>query len=157
MANMNKQGYSINWQTNTITMTKKFAEEANQYGSDAYNLLMDVKSKGFHINVRQSKPRKACPTRVTFKQMEITLSCMDHPDERMAELNAEWRGQPRPTDVLSLECERPEDAVGLCELGDIVLRRLLALDKVAYIRFASVYKDFKDIDEFTAELRSLGA
>ena len=27
MANMNKQGYSINWQTNTITMTKKFAEE----------------------------------------------------------------------------------------------------------------------------------
>ena len=43
------------------------------------------------------------------------------------------------------------------ELGDIVLRRLLALDKVAYIRFASVYKDFKDIDEFTAELRSLGA
>ena len=88
MANMNKQGYSINWQTNTITMTKKFAEEANQYGSEAYNLLMDVKSKGFHITVRQSKPRKACPTRVTFKQMEITLSCMDHPDERLAELHA---------------------------------------------------------------------
>lgn len=88
MANMMKQGYSIDWQTNTITMTKKFAEEANQYGSDAYNLLMDVKSKGFHITVRQSKPRKACPTRVTFKQMEITLSCMDHPDERLAELHA---------------------------------------------------------------------
>ena len=88
MANMNKQGYSINWQTNTITMTKRFAEEANQYGSEAYNLLMDVKSKGFHITVRQSKPRKACPTRVTFKQMEITLSYMDHPDECLAELHA---------------------------------------------------------------------
>jgi hypothetical protein len=88
MANMNKQGYSINWQTNTITMTKKFAEEANQYGSEAYNLLMDVKSKGFHINVRQSKPRKACPTRITFKQMEITLSCMDYADERLAQLHA---------------------------------------------------------------------
>ena len=88
MANMNKQGYSINWQTNTITMTKKFAEEANQYGSEAYNLLMDVKSEGFHITVRQTKPRKACPTRVTFKQMEITLSCMDRPDERLAELHA---------------------------------------------------------------------
>ena len=88
MANMNKQGYSINWQTNTITMTKKFAEEANQYGSEAYNLLMDVKSKGFHINVRKTEPRKACPTRVTFKQMEITLSCMDHPDERLEELHA---------------------------------------------------------------------
>ena len=88
MANMNKQGYSINWQTNTITMTKRFAEEANQYGSEAYNLLMDVKSEGFHITVRQTKPRKACPTRVTFKQMEITLSCMDRPDERLAELHA---------------------------------------------------------------------
>jgi len=42
-------------------------------------------------------------------------------DERMAELNAAWRGQDRPTDVLSLECERPDEAVGLCELGDIVL------------------------------------
>ena len=88
MANMNKQGYSINWQTNTITMTKRFAEEANQYGSDAYNLLMDVKSKGFHITVRQSKPRKACPTRVTFKQMETILSCMDYADERLEQLHA---------------------------------------------------------------------
>lgn len=40
-------------------------------------------------------------------------------------------------------------------LGDIVLRRLLAIDKVAYIRFASVYKDFKDVEEFTRELKSL--
>ena len=29
------------------------------------------------------------------------------------------------------------------------------LDKVAYVRFASVYRDFKDIDEFNEELRSL--
>ncbi len=42
------------------------------------------------------------------------------------------------------------------ELGDMVLRRLLDLDKVAYIRFASVYKQFKDLDEFTSELRRLG-
>lgn len=46
-------------------------------------------------------------------------------DERMRELNREWRGQDRPTDVLSLECERPDDpdlAPGEpCELGDIVL------------------------------------
>ena len=88
MANMNKQGYSINWQTNTITMTKKFAAEANQYGSDAYNLLMDVKSKGFHINVRKTEPRKACPTRITFKQMETILSCMDYADERLEQLHA---------------------------------------------------------------------
>ncbi|GAB4286559.1 MAG: transcriptional regulator NrdR [Coriobacteriia bacterium] len=42
------------------------------------------------------------------------------------------------------------------QLGDMVLRRLLDLDKVAYIRFASVYKEFTDLDEFTSELKKLG-
>jgi transcriptional repressor NrdR len=41
------------------------------------------------------------------------------------------------------------------QLGDMVLRRLLELDKVAYIRFASVYKEFTDLDEFTSELKKL--
>lgn len=38
-------------------------------------------------------------------------------------------------------------------LGDQVLLRLQDLDKVAYVRFASVYKDFKDVEEFYDELR----
>jgi len=41
------------------------------------------------------------------------------------------------------------------QLGDMVLVRLRDLDKVAYIRFASVYKSFQDLDEFTSELRDL--
>lgn len=41
------------------------------------------------------------------------------------------------------------------ELGMLVLQRLLDIDKVAYVRFASVYRDFKDLDEFNEELRSL--
>lgn len=53
----------------------------------------------------------------------VSLSVVD--DERMRELNADWRGIDRATDVLSLECERPDDpdlADGEpCELGDIVL------------------------------------
>ena len=40
-------------------------------------------------------------------------------------------------------------------LGEMVLKRLADIDKVAYVRFASVYRDFKDIDEFSAELRRL--
>ena len=40
-------------------------------------------------------------------------------------------------------------------LGDQVLIRLRDLDKVAYVRFASVYKDFKDLDEFNTELKKL--
>ncbi|WP_455137164.1 transcriptional regulator NrdR [Thermophilibacter sp.] len=45
--------------------------------------------------------------------------------------------------------------VSSADLGSMVLRRLLDVDKVAYVRFASVYRDFKDIEEFSEELRSL--
>jgi transcriptional repressor NrdR len=45
--------------------------------------------------------------------------------------------------------------VGSKALGDMVLKRLKGLDAVAYIRFASVYKDFQDLNEFTHELKEL--
>ncbi len=38
------------------------------------------------------------------------------------------------------------------KLGDMVLKELADIDEVAYVRFASVYKDFKDIDSFLREL-----
>jgi transcriptional repressor NrdR len=50
----------------------------------------------------------------------------------------------------SSERERPA-----AELGELVMSRLKKLDKVAYVRFASVYLDFKDIREFMDELKDL--
>ena len=41
------------------------------------------------------------------------------------------------------------------ELGDMVLVRLAKLDDVAYVRFASVYKDFQNVEEFAAALEGL--
>jgi len=41
-------------------------------------------------------------------------------------------------------------------IGDLVLERLGKLDKVAYIRFASVYKHFNNLDEFIDEIKKLG-
>jgi len=41
------------------------------------------------------------------------------------------------------------------EIGKILMERLRQLDKVAYVRFASVYLEFKDIKEFMAELQDL--
>lgn len=41
------------------------------------------------------------------------------------------------------------------QVGDMVLRRLRDVDGVAYIRFASVYKEFQDLDEFTSELKDI--
>ena len=40
-------------------------------------------------------------------------------------------------------------------IGEIVMRRLKDLDEVAYVRFASVYRSFKDINTFMEELKSL--
>ena len=45
--------------------------------------------------------------------------------------------------------------VSSVDLGSMVLKRLISVDKVAYVRCASVYRDFKDVDEFSEELRSL--
>ena len=41
------------------------------------------------------------------------------------------------------------------DIGEMVLARLKECDIVAYIRFASIYRDFQDIDSFTAELKNL--
>lgn len=41
------------------------------------------------------------------------------------------------------------------ELGEMVLRQLKGIDKVAYVRFASVYREFADVDQFAAELSKL--
>ncbi|MFH1521382.1 MAG: transcriptional regulator NrdR [archaeon] len=42
------------------------------------------------------------------------------------------------------------------KIGDMVMNKLKRVDKVAYIRFAAVYRDFADIDEFRDEIRKLG-
>ena len=42
------------------------------------------------------------------------------------------------------------------DLGDLVLARLAKLDDVAYIRFASVYKDFQSVQEFSEALKEIG-
>jgi transcriptional repressor NrdR len=49
----------------------------------------------------------------------------------------------------------PSNEIHSKEIGDLVLKRLKNLDKVAYIRFASVYKQFNDIKQFTNELSAL--
>ncbi|PKM98504.1 MAG: transcriptional regulator NrdR [Elusimicrobia bacterium HGW-Elusimicrobia-3] len=41
------------------------------------------------------------------------------------------------------------------KIGEFVARKLKALDKVAYIRFASIYKDFEDVTDFEKEIKSI--
>ena len=51
--------------------------------------------------------------------------------------------------------EAPERERKTNELGELLMNRLKKLDKVAYVRFASVYLDFKDVKEFMSELKGL--
>ena len=51
--------------------------------------------------------------------------------------------------------ESPERERKTSEVGELIMNRLRRYDKVAYVRFASVYLDFKDVQEFMAELKDL--
>ena len=51
--------------------------------------------------------------------------------------------------------ERPEKEMSTEEIGGLVMEELRRLDKVAYVRFASVYRQFGDIGEFMTELKDL--
>jgi transcriptional repressor NrdR len=51
--------------------------------------------------------------------------------------------------------ESPERERPTSKLGEMIMRRLKELDKVAYVRFASVYLEFEDVTEFMTELKQL--
>lgn len=51
--------------------------------------------------------------------------------------------------------ESADREISTTEIGEMVADRLQVLDKVAYVRFASVYRDFQDVDAFLGELQAL--
>ncbi len=73
--------------------------------------------------------------------------------------------EKRPVSVTALEDvadrieaamqDKPEKEIATAEIGAIVMNELKKLDKVAYVRFASVYRHFRDISEFMLELKGL--
>jgi transcriptional repressor NrdR len=73
--------------------------------------------------------------------------------------------EKRPVRVSALEAiadrvevslqEKPEREITAEEIGAYVMRELRQLDQVAFVRFASVYRNFRDLDEFKHELNEL--
>jgi transcriptional repressor NrdR len=55
----------------------------------------------------------------------------------------------------NLLAEREDREISTRELGEFLMERLRVLDQVAYVRFASVYRRFEDVEEFMAELKGL--
>jgi transcriptional repressor NrdR len=50
-----------------------------------------------------------------------------------------------------------KNEVPSADIGKMVMEELYALDEVAYVRFASVYRKFKDVSDFISEVRGIGA
>jgi transcriptional repressor NrdR len=73
--------------------------------------------------------------------------------------------EKRPVSLKSVEAiadrieamlqDRAEREIGTAEIGAFVMEELKKLDKVAYVRFASVYRHFRDIGEFMDEIKGL--
>lgn len=59
------------------------------------------------------------------------------------------------TEEIEKELKNNYSEVTTTVIGETILKKLLDLDQVAYIRFASVYKDFSDIESFFRELENL--
>lgn len=58
-------------------------------------------------------------------------------------------------DVEALLAEKTDREISSTEIGERIMQRLHDLDEVAYVRFASVYRQFKDVNEFVAEVKGL--
>jgi len=73
--------------------------------------------------------------------------------------------EKRPVSMIQLETiadkaetmvqDSSEREVPTTRVGEMIMNELKTLDKVAYVRFASVYLDFKDVQEFMSELKDL--
>lgn len=59
-------------------------------------------------------------------------------------------------DVIDMLEAHYESEIPSAAIGDAVMQRLRTMDQVAYVRFASVYKEFRDVSEFMQEISALG-
>ena len=118
--------------------------------------------------VRRRRKCNACDKRfTTYERPEVNFPAIVKKDGRrieyergklLASFNLALRKRPVSTEQIDSAIERIEEKllnlgqreVNSGRIGELVMRELKKLDKVAYIRFASVYRSFEDIDEFRA-------
>jgi len=58
-------------------------------------------------------------------------------------------------EIESKLADTPDREISTTAVGELLMRRLRTLDKIAYVRFASVYRDFQDVEAFLTELKDL--
>ena len=118
--------------------------------------------------IRRRRQCSACDKRfTTYERPDVSFPAIVKKDGRrieydrgklLASFNLALRKRPVSTDQIDSAIERIEEKllnlgqreVLSSRIGELVMRELKKLDKVAYIRFASVYRSFEDIDDFRA-------
>jgi transcriptional repressor NrdR len=116
--------------------------------------------------IRRRRQCASCEKRfTTYERPDVNFPTIVKKDGRriefersklLASMNLALRKRPVSTEQVDGAIERIEEkllALGQREIqstriGELVMRELKKLDKVAYVRFASVYRNFEDIDEF---------
>ena len=91
-------------------------------------------------------------SRERFDRQKLIGGLLKACEKRPVSLTAVERVADRIEGTLQ---DRPEREIATAEIGQSVMEELKALDKVAYVRFASVYRHFRDIGEFMSELKDL--
>jgi transcriptional repressor NrdR len=91
-------------------------------------------------------------SRERFDRQKLISGLLKACEKRPVSLTAVERVADRIEGTLQ---ERPEREIATAEIGQSVMEELKTLDKVAYVRFASVYRHFRDIGEFMDELKDL--
>jgi transcriptional repressor NrdR len=91
-------------------------------------------------------------TRERFERQKLISGLLKACEKRPVSVAAVEGVADRVEGILQ---ERPEKEMSTQEVGEVVMDELLKLDKVAYVRFASVYRHFRDIGEFMTELKDL--
>lgn len=123
--------------------------------------------------IRRRRRCLKCDKRfTTYERAELVLPAVVKKDGSRAEFDpAKLRGsmmlalRKRPVSVEQVDSaiERIQDKllasaareVASSKLGELVMRELKRIDKVAYVRFASVYRSFEDVDEFRQLIRDI--
>jgi transcriptional repressor NrdR len=141
-------------------------------GSENDKVIDSRISQGGDVT-RRRRECESCERRyTTYERVEQVLPMVVKKDQRREPFNREkvLAGLRRACEKRPIEWEKVDALVNRIErelagsgdkevdssrIGEQVMAGLRELDQVAYVRFASVYRSFKDIHEFMAELREL--
>ena len=128
--------------------------------------VMETRMSEEGDSIRRRRSCSHCEQRfTTYERPDVSYPAVVKKDGRRIEydrrklqgsLNLALRKRPVSTEQVDLAIERIEDKlltlgqreVASTRIGELVMRELKKLDKVAYVRFASVYRSFEDVDEF---------